>query len=194
MAYRLLNEEGKVWIKRERKIMAPEILVVLKNQDCLSHMIPYIEEVAQPGMKIVFLIRSCPPALPHAFGDNGSELDRLEEMRFAGHPEEPRFIREKIGAVPLIDKHRLVAEHKVFLALETLLKRGIELTVDVYTGSLRRVVKSYVRKGNVNLIMKSTRRVANLFELIHRTLPLVSLFKEPTRSPIRLRHANQVVS
>lgn len=170
--------------------MAPELLVVLKNQDSLGHMIPYIEEVARPGMKIVFLIRSCPPALPNAFGDNGSELNRLPEAPVAGHLKAPSFI----GAASLIDKQRLVAEHKVFLALEALLKRGIELTVDVYTGSLRRVVKSYVRKGNVSWIMKSTRGVFTISKLLHRTLSLVSLFKAPTCSPVRLLHGNQAVS
>lgn len=170
--------------------MAPEILVVLKSQDCLSHMIPHIEEVAQPGMKIVFLMRSCPPALLNAFGDNGSDLNRLPQGPFAGHLKQRSFI----GAALLIDKQRLVAEHQVFLALEALLKRGIELTVDVHTGSLRRVVKSYVRKGNVNLIMKSTRSVLTISKLLHRTLSLVSLFKEPTCPPIRLLHGNQVLS
>src|SRR5919106_240020 len=103
--------------------MAPEILVVLKSQDCLSHMIPHIEGVAQPGMKIVFLMRSYPPALLNAFGNNGSDLNRLPEAPFAGHLKQPSFI----GAALLIDKQRLVAEHQVFLALEALLKRGIEL-------------------------------------------------------------------
>jgi hypothetical protein len=175
-------------------IMAPEILVVLKNRDCLSDIIPYIEEIAQPGMKIVFLMRSCPPALLNAFGDNGSESNRLEEVRFAGRSQKPKSVGEKNAAAPLIDKQRLVAEHKVFLALETLLKRGIDLTVDVYTGSLRRVVKSYVRKGNVNLIMKSTRSVLTISKLLHRTLSFVSLFKEPACSPIRLLHGNQALS
>jgi hypothetical protein len=174
--------------------MAPQILVVLRNQDCLSHMIRTIEEVAQPGMKIVFLIHSCRSALLHAFGDKGSELNRLEEVRLAEHRDERRVMREEVGAAPLIDRHTLAAEHKVFLALEGLLKNGVELTVDVYTGSLRRVVKSYVRKGNVNLIMKSTRRVLTILGLIRRLLSLVSLFKEPSCSPIRLLHANQVVS
>ena len=174
--------------------MAPEILVVLKNRDCLGDMIPYIEEIAQPGMRIVFLMRSCPPALLTAFGDNGSESNRLEEAPLADLSQKQRLVGEKNAAAPLIHKERLVAEHKVFLALEALLKRGIELTVDVYTGSLRRVVKSYVRKGNVNLIMKSTRSVLTISKLLHRALSFVSRIKEPTRSPIRRFHGNQAFS
>ena len=44
--------------------MARQILVALKSEDRLSQMIPYIEKIAQPGMRVVFLIRfSTQPAL-----------------------------------------------------------------------------------------------------------------------------------
>ena len=65
-----------------------------------------------------------------------------------------------------MEEQRLSAEHKVFLALEALLKRGIEITVDVYTGSLRRAVKSYTCKGDVHLIVMRARR-----ELMMRLSP-----------------------
>ena len=55
MAHGLLLEFGE-GAQKEGKAMASQILVALKSEDRLSQMIPYIEEIAQPGMKIVFLI------------------------------------------------------------------------------------------------------------------------------------------
>src|SRR5687768_14492892 len=99
-----------------KKIMAKEILVALKGRDRLSHMIPYIEKIAQPGMKVVFLMRSCPQP---AFA--GSLNDR-EEALFAGCVDEERSTREPRDS-SFMDEQRLIAEHKVFLAQQALLKR-----------------------------------------------------------------------
>lgn len=55
MAHGLLLEFGEGELKEE-KPMAPQILVALRSEDRLSEMVPHIEEIAQPGMKVVFLI------------------------------------------------------------------------------------------------------------------------------------------
>ena len=54
--------------------MAPQILVALKSEDRLSQMIPYIEKIAQPGMKVVFLIRFSPQTASKASRHNSIEL------------------------------------------------------------------------------------------------------------------------
>ena len=37
--------------------MAKQILVPISRNDRVKEMIPYVERVAQPGMKVVFLVR-----------------------------------------------------------------------------------------------------------------------------------------
>ena len=138
--------------------MARQILVALKSEDRLSQMIPYFEKIAQPGMKVVFLIRFSPQPASKA----SARVDRVRVPRgsafFEGGLEKPRFTGENIRGTQSMEEQRLSAEHKVFLALEALLKRGIEITVDIYTGSLRRVVKSYTCKGDVHLIVMRARK------------------------------------
>ena len=91
-----------------------------------------------------------------------------------------------------MEEQRLSAEHKVFLALEALLKRGIEITVDVYMGSLRRAVKSYTSKGDVHLIVTRARREM-MTDFLHKAFPAFGLFKHPTFSPILVLHPTHAV-
>lgn len=91
-----------------------------------------------------------------------------------------------------MEEQRLSSEHKVFLALEALLKRGIEITVDVYMGSLRKAVKSYTSKGDVHLIVTRARREM-ITDFLHKAFPAFGLFKHPTFSPILVLHPTHAV-
>ena len=153
-------------------------------------MIPHIEKIAQPGMKVVFLIRFSPqaaPKMPH----KSLGLRCLEDPRSEWELEKPRFTGENIRGTQSMEEQRLSAEHKVFLALEALLKRGIEITVDIYMGSLKRIVKSYTVKGNVHFIVMRSGKKRAMMEFVRgRFLFLAcsnSLLFLPYSCSIRLR-------
>lgn len=172
--------------------MAKKILVALNSQDRLDQMLPYIEEIAQPGMEVVLLIRFAPNALAKEPRDQWVTLKPLEEIRFGKDVEEPAFATGNIDDRRLLQDQKLLAEHKVFLALEALLKKGVEIAVDVYTGSLRRAVRTYTRRGNVHLIMQ---RAGSIFSMIHYlwTFPILDWFKQASSSPVLLVHPKQAL-
>jgi hypothetical protein len=164
--------------------MARLILVALKSEDRLSQMVPYIEKIALPGMRVVFLIRFIPQRAFKPPRYDSTELECAVESRFfAREPE-----RENIGGTQSIEEQRLSAEHKVFLALEALLKKGIEITVDVYTGSLRRAVKSYTCKGAVSLIVMRAGREQMIMNFLHKAFPIFGSFKPRTLAPVLVFH------
>jgi hypothetical protein len=172
--------------RKEEKLMAQQILIALRNQDRLGQMIPYIERIAQPGMKVVFLIRFHPEA-------SFKRSQGLEEGRSVGELEKQWLAGRRVTETHAIEEQMLVAQHKVFLALEALLKKGIETTVDVYTGSLRRVVKSYTRKGNVALIIK--RASAPVMKQFLRTMfPNFAFRRQLALRPIDLLRVNRALS
>jgi hypothetical protein len=174
--------------------MARQILVALKSEDRLSQMIPYLEKIAQPGMKVVFLIRFSPPTASKTLPHDSIELECPEESAFFEKElDKPRFTGENIGGTQAMEEQRLAVEHKVFLALEALRKRGIELTVDVYTGSLRRALKSYTRKGDVHLIVMRARRELMMMDFLRKAFPVFGLFKRPTFAPILVLHPTHAV-
>ena len=146
--------------------MTGQILVALESQDRLDQMIPYIEEIAQPGMEVVFLVRFAPMAVSRGSQDNCSTLKPLEEIRFVGELEEPRFTDGKMKATRSLEDH---------------------------TGSLSRVVKSYTRKGNVRLIMKRAGKAMTTVQFLGRIFSFLGLFKQPTLSPVLLLHPDHAV-
>src|SRR5215510_9737919 len=105
--------------------MNKKILVPLRQYDRIEEMIPYIENVARPGMTVVFLV----PYL----------VDGI------------RFHKEEYGMRAAMEAKNLVkyyswegnlekAKQQVALACEALQARGIETAVDVYAGSLKKAV------------------------------------------------------
>lgn len=169
--------------------MGQEILVALKSEDRLSQMIPYIEKVAQPGMRVVFLIRFIPHSASKPSRHDSIELECPETSAHGEvASEKPRLAPENISATYSMEEQKLSAEHKVFLALEALIKRGIEITVNVYMGSLRRTVKDYTRKGEVHLIVMRPSKKRRVIEFVQKAFTMFGLFRRPTLSPVLVFH------
>jgi hypothetical protein len=173
--------------------MKKQILVALKNQDRLDQMVPYIEEIAQPGMEVIFLIRFAPSGSLKGPWNKSLALDSPEEVEFAGDLQPSRLTNRKTGDVGSVEKQRLLAEQKVFLALEALLKKNVKIGVDVYTGSLSRVVNGYTRKGNVHFIMKRAGGTPGILELLRRTFSIYGWFDESNLSPVLLLRPDHAV-
>ncbi len=158
--------------------MAGQILVPLKRHDRIEEIIPYIETIAKPGMRVVFLI-PYPVESRLWFRDHWVTTESTREAMLAG-----RRIMERYSW----EAQRELAEQKVFLAREALRSRGVEITVDVYAGSLKRVVRSYTGNGDIYWIMMQTGSSLPMRGLLDRTLSLFGLLKRPGFSPMLLLH------
>jgi hypothetical protein len=174
--------------------MARQILVALKSEDRLSQMVPYIEKIAKPGMRVVLLVRFISQPASQPSWQDSRELECPEDSPyFEGELEKPRRTKQHIWRThSSTEEQRLSAEHKVLLALEALRKRGIEITVDIYIGSLRRRVKSYTSRGDVHLIMMRPRWEL-MMDSFHKAFPVFGLSKQPTFSPILVLHPSHAV-
>jgi len=163
--------------------MAGKILVALKRNDRLEEVIPYIEKVAQPGMKFVFLIQY---PLIGAF-------EWLRDRMRGEFPEEAAWAEKKIFArYSGEEEERRLAEHKIFLAQQALRKRGVEIVVDVYTGPLRKAVDSYRRQGDLQLIMMRMGSVLRIQSFLHGAIPLLGIFRRPSFSHMLLLHPGAI--
>lgn len=164
--------------------MAGQILFALKRNDRLEQIIPYIEKIAQPGMRVVFLIH---------YPANGSFEWLRDHWVTSEFSEEAKLAGEKIRETYSLEEQRRLAEQKVFLAQEALRKRGVEIAVDVYTGRLRRAVESYTRNGDVYWIMMRVGTGLGMMKFLHRTIPFFRLFQHPSFSPMLLLRPGHLV-
>jgi len=151
--------------------MNKKILVPLGQYDRSEEMIPYIENVVRPGMKVVFLVRY-----------------RIDGIRF--HKEE-YGMRAAIEAKKLVkyyswEGNLAKAKQQVAPACEALESKGIETAVDVYAGSLKKAVRSYTRNGDVHLIITRAGIGDWIARLFDGTNSVFKWFKRPSFSPVML--------
>lgn len=134
-------------------------------------MIPYIENVARSGMKVVFLVRY-----------------RLDGIRL--HKEE-YGMRAALEAKKLVNYYSWQgnlenAKKRVAPACEALRAKGIETAMDVYTGSLKKAVRSHTLNGDVHLIMTRAGIGDWIARLFDGTNLVFKWFKRPSFSPVML--------
>ncbi len=117
--------------------MIAQILVPLGTNDRTDAMIPYIEKVARPGMKVVFLLPFPVGGPRYTFCTDLFLLPRAEEvMNYYSW-----------------DGNLQRARSKLSFACEVLRSKGVEVGVDVYTGSLKKAIRSHMLNGDVHLLM-----------------------------------------
>jgi hypothetical protein len=111
--------------------MMKQILIPLKRRDRIDEMIPYVEKVARPGMRVIFLI----PRPVDLFGWFEDHFVNTESVTRAIHAA------LRIGAKYSVEGQRRLAERIVAPARDALQRQGVEVAVDVYKGGVKRAVQ-----------------------------------------------------
>lgn len=153
---------------------AETILVSLTRGDSVEEVVPYLEKVVRPGMKVVFL-------MPYPVAGSLSLRDCWITTE---SPTKAMLAGRDLMARSSWELQRGLAERTVFPASETLRAMGVDVTVEVYTGSLKRVIGEYTAHGGVHLIMRHAKDGHALRRLLHRGLGLSRWFKAPPSPPM----------
>jgi hypothetical protein len=127
--------------------MSRQVLVPLKGRDRIEEFLPYVEDLALPGTKIVFLIH---------FGTSHYKELAGQLLAFqTGAPANSSL--DRTAPQNLADRESTV-ERQFRIAGEELRSRGVKIEVKFYTGSLRKMVREYVQSDPVQLVMMSRGR------------------------------------
>jgi hypothetical protein len=102
------------------------ILVPLRRNDRIEDVVPYLEQIARPGCKVTLLVH---------YSVEGVDW-------FQNKP-----------TTPVLKDQKFVAEREAFPALDALREGGVTVTLDIYAGPLRKVVKQYALRGDIDLVM-----------------------------------------
>jgi hypothetical protein len=120
-----------------------QILVPLRRNDKIEDVVPYLEQIALPGSRVILLVH---------YSVEG--IDWLQSKSL------PSVIQEQ----------KLVAKKNTFLALEPLRERDVTVALDIYAGPLRKVVKQYTLRGDIDLIMIVAGSRSRIGKLLHNCL------------------------
>ncbi len=159
--------------------MAKQILVPLKEHDRIEEIIPYIEEVARPGMSVVFLIH-------YPVNDIVEVLQDCWETPVS--PMQVMLAAKKLGERYSWEGQRRISEDMILPAREVLCKHGVDVTVDLYTDRLKRVVEAYTENGNVLLIVARSGIGLRIIKFLQETVGHFGWLKSPSFSPMLLLH------
>jgi hypothetical protein len=157
--------------------MNKKILVPLGQNDRTEEMIPYVENVARPGMKVVFMMRY--PVDGFIWG------------------KEEYGMRAALEAKQLVNYYSWEgnlekAKKQVAPACEALSAKGIEADIDVYAGSLKKAVRSHALNGDVHLIMTRAGIGDQIARLFDGTGSVFDWFRRPKFSPVLLTQVRTV--
>ena len=137
--------------------MAEKILVPLKKHDRIEEFIPYIQKVTQPGASVVFLIHH--------------PVNSLKWLQaYCGVMEcglETTMAMRRMFESYSMNTRKQLAQQKVFYTCEALHRLGVKVAVEIYTGSLRKTLRSSVFDRDVDLIVMRSgigRRIMNFLQ------------------------------
>jgi hypothetical protein len=154
--------------------MAEKILVPLNRHDRVEEVIPYIEKVTQPGTSVVFLIHHPVNGLKWLQAYCGIMECGLEKTM---------AIRRMVESYS-IKMRRQLAQQKVFHTCDALHKLGVKVAVEIYTGNLRKTLRSYVLGGDVDLIVMRPGIGHRIMNFLQGMVSIRNIVRQTAFSPV----------
>ena len=128
----------------------------------MEDVIPYLEQIARPGCKVTLLIH---------YSVEGLDWFQSKSMSSG-------------------IKEQLMAEKNTFLALEPLRERHVTVALDIYAGPLRKVVKQYTGRGDIDLVMIAARGRSWIGRLFQNCLLFLNFSCVSKSASVLLLHPN----
>lgn len=147
--------------------MREHILVSLDCRDRIHEIIPYLDKIAKPGMRVVFLVRRSATNWPwmaaHLAAIQTGNWLTLSPTRAALESAE-RSVERQLKDVG-----------------EALRRKGLQMEIKVYDGSFRKIVVEFAQRHDVRFVMMPASFQCSWF----RVLRLIAHnFKLPKRSRV----------
>jgi hypothetical protein len=142
--------------------MAGQILVPFNRHMRINDIISVIDAAGKPAMSVVFLIRY--PVDSWAwFQNHWVETESSRHAMLTGKKLMKRYSWEG---------QRALAEDMIASWRYALEKIGVNVTVDIYTGSLSSAVEEYTRRDEISLVMRAENDLSRM-GFLHRAVAFV---------------------
>jgi len=161
--------------------MAAQILVPLKKHDRIEEIVPYIEKVTEPGASVVFLV--------HHPVNGFKWLQAYCRIAQCGL-EKTLTMRRMMESYSLETRGQL-AQRRVFQICEALHDMRWNITVDVYTGSLRKALESYANHQVAQLLVMQPGVYQRIMNVLPRAIFVSSIFSRSFSSSTLLFHTDK---
>ena len=147
--------------------MESKILVGLRPRDQIAELIPWIDTMAGPGMKLVCLVRY--PVDPWEYLRN--HCVTTESTRAAVAAGKKLLSRYSWEA------QQRLAEQKIAPLRNAMNRKSVSVEVDLYTGSLLATVMERISDRNVHWVIVPTRAMNRSSGLVETAITPFACFK-----------------
>lgn len=158
--------------------MAAKILVPLKKHDRIEEIVPYIEKMADPGASVVFLVHHPVNGFKWLQAYCGIAQCGLEKTL---------ALRRMMESYSLNTRMQL-AQRRVFQTCEALHDMRLNITVDVYTSSLRKTLKRYANNWEAQLLVMRPGIGQRIISVLHGAVSVSSVFRRSFSSSVLVLH------
>jgi hypothetical protein len=156
--------------------MAEKILVPLKNRDQIEEIMPYIAKVAEPSGSVVFLVHHPVSGFEWLQAYCGIAQCGLVKAL---------AVRRMIESYSFKSRMQL-AQRRVFQACEILHDMGLNFTVDVYTGSLSKMLRSYANHEEAQLVVMRPGIGQRIMSFLQGVESIGTILRRPAASAVLL--------
>jgi hypothetical protein len=144
--------------------MDKKILVVLRRRDKADEMMPYLEEVAKPGMRLVFMLPYPLESWPY-LKCHWIEADTAR----AALPPSAKVLERYSW-----DAQKRMAQEKIAHLRPILQQRQVEVAVDLYTGTLKQIVRAHESDATIHLIVARAEGRGRIRDMVAQALAFIS--------------------
>ena len=162
--------------------MGAKMLVPLKRPDRIEEIVPYIEKVAEAGASVVFLVHRPVSGFKWLQAYCGIAQCGLEKTL---------AVRRRMMESYSLKARMQLAQRRVFQTCEALHEMGLNITVDVYMGSLRKTLKSYANSGDSQLLVMRPGIGQRIVSVLHGAASVSSVFSRSFSSSTLLLHTGR---
>ena len=147
--------------------MGDKILIGLRPHDRVEEILPYLERMVKPGMKVVCLIRY-PVESRDYLHDHWLNADSTRSAMLAGRKLMDRYSW---------DAQKRLAEKKVVPVSQAMQRKAVDVEVNLYTGSLRKTVLNFSADGDVSWVVIPARNICWSAQLLEIAITPFARFK-----------------
>jgi len=163
--------------------MAGEILVAVKGGDPIEEIVPYLEKITQPGVRVLFLI-------PYPVE---SRLYWRDHWVTAESARKVMLVERRVNDRYSWEMQKGLAEEKISPARKALQKRRVDVAVEVYTGSLRKKIREYTASGGASLVLMPGESYHPFMRLLQGMVTLFGLLRRPSIPTVILLNPKDAV-
>jgi hypothetical protein len=157
--------------------MGGTILIAVKRHNQIEEIIPALKNAVKAGTQVVFLVRY------HISSLQLCCLSAVEAVQ-------PGASAALAARYSCFGAQAQFAEHRILAACEALSRQGIGVTVHPYTGRLKKAIRKYTAREDVQLIMMAKGVVPRAVRFVDRLLRLIRFSKRRPIPPALLFRSN----